>query len=102
MIARAHQLMMEVIKYLFRDIQALIIKTYQLFFLHQIIVIDVEIWLQLWMLMRLLSKHIFNMTQPQEKETKYLRKEFQIISYELMIINKIIIYYFYILLQSKS
>jgi diadenosine tetraphosphatase ApaH/serine/threonine PP2A family protein phosphatase len=43
MIARAHQLMMDVSIILFRDIQQLITKTFQLSFQHQIIVIDVEI-----------------------------------------------------------
>ena len=49
MIARAHQLMMEVILDLFRDIQVPITKTSQLFSQHQTIAIAVEIKLPLWM-----------------------------------------------------
>lgn len=49
MIARAHQLMMEVYNILFRDTQILIIKMYLLFSLLQITVTDVEIKQQSWM-----------------------------------------------------
>lgn len=49
MIARAHQLMMEVDNILFRDTQILIIKMYLLFSQLQITVTDVEIKQQSWM-----------------------------------------------------
>ena len=42
------------------------------------------------------------MTQLQEKATKSLRKEFQIISYERMIIHPIIIYYILLLLTNNT
>lgn len=50
MIARAHQLMMDVIMGIFRGIQPLIIRMYQLFSLLPTIAIDVEIRRLLWML----------------------------------------------------
>jgi hypothetical protein len=53
MIARAHQLMMEVAIFSFRVIQILIIKMFPPFSLHLIIAIDVEIKQPLWMLMRI-------------------------------------------------
>lgn len=54
MIARAHQLMMEVFVLCnFRDTLIRIIRMYQQFFLHLTIVIDVEIKLLSWMLMRI-------------------------------------------------
>jgi serine/threonine-protein phosphatase 2A catalytic subunit len=52
MIARAHQLMMEVIHHLFRDIQALITKTFLLSSQPPTIAIVVEIRLLLWMWIR--------------------------------------------------
>lgn len=53
MIARAHQLMMDVIIVLFRAIQIPTTKMWQQFFQLQIIVIDVVIWQQLWMLTKI-------------------------------------------------
>ena len=52
---------------------------FQLFSQLQTIATDVEIKLQLWTLMKIYVKTIFNMTQLQEKEIKSKRKEFQII-----------------------
>ncbi len=49
MIARAHQLMMEVIVYLFRDILVLTTKMSQLFSQHQTTAIAAVIRLLLWM-----------------------------------------------------
>jgi hypothetical protein len=82
MIARAHQLMMEVNLFLLRDTQTLTTKTFQLFFQPPIIVIVVVIWLQLWMLIKILSKLIFNTTLPLEKEIKFSKKEFLTTFYE--------------------
>jgi diadenosine tetraphosphatase ApaH/serine/threonine PP2A family protein phosphatase len=53
MIARAHQLMMEVQYIVFRDILIRIIKMFRLSSQLQTIVTDVVIWLLLWMLMRI-------------------------------------------------
>jgi hypothetical protein len=54
MIARAHQLMMEVRqKIIFRDIHQLITKMYQQYSQHQTIVTDVVTKQQLWMLMKI-------------------------------------------------
>ena len=52
MIARAHQLMMEVLFYKFRDTQILTTKMFQQSFQLPITATDVEIWLQLWTLMK--------------------------------------------------
>ena len=49
MIARAHQLMMEVLIFKFRDIQTLTTKMCQQYSQLQTIAIVVEIWLQSWM-----------------------------------------------------
>ncbi len=46
------------------------------------IVTDVEIKQQLWMWMKIFVKITYSMIQPQEKEMKYKRKEFQIIFYD--------------------
>jgi hypothetical protein len=53
MIARAHQLMMDVNENRIRDTQTPIIKTLQRFFQPRTIATDVEIRLQLWMWMRI-------------------------------------------------
>ena len=53
MIARAHQLMMDVLLLIFRATQQLIIKMWQPFSLLLTIVIDVEIKLLLWMSMNI-------------------------------------------------
>ena len=53
MIARAHQLMMEVILLLFRDIRILTTKMFLRFFQPRTIAIVATTWLRLWMLMRI-------------------------------------------------
>lgn len=86
MIARAHQLMMEVnIFNKFRVIHQLITKMLQQFSQLQTIVIDVGIKQLLWMLMRILDKITFNLTQLLEKEMKWKRKEFQTISFDFYV-----------------
>jgi hypothetical protein len=83
MIARAHQLMMEVKYFLnFRDTLQLTIKMFLQFFQLPIIVIVVEIKLLLWMSTKTLDKIIFNLIQHQEKEIKFKRKGFLIISFD--------------------
>jgi hypothetical protein len=82
MIARAHQLMMEVSILLFRAIPQPTTRMYQQSSQLLTIAIVAVIRQLLWMLTRILSRHIFNMTQLQEKETKFSRKEFPIISCE--------------------
>jgi len=59
MIARAHQLVMDVILYLlqYRDTKLLMIETWPQSFQPQIIVIDVVIWLRLWKLMIIFVRH---------------------------------------------
>ena len=83
MIARAHQLMMEVFFIdNFRDTQQLITKTFQQSFQLPTIVTDAEIRLLSWMLTRTSDKITFNSTLLQEKETKLRKREFQIISFD--------------------
>jgi len=83
MIARAHQLMMEVFFIdNFRDTQQLITKTFQQSFQLQTIVTDAETRLLSWMLTRTSDKITFNSTLLQEKETKLRKREFQIISFD--------------------
>ena len=53
MIARAHQLMMEVDNFVFRGTRALTIKMCRRSFQLPTIATDVETWLQLWMSMKI-------------------------------------------------
>jgi diadenosine tetraphosphatase ApaH/serine/threonine PP2A family protein phosphatase len=83
MIARAHQLMMEVNTiYYFRDTLRPTIRTWQQYFQLLTIAIDVATKLLLWMLMRTSDKTTFSLTRHQEKETRWKRKEFLIISFD--------------------
>lgn len=83
MIARAHQLMMEVFFIdNFRDTQQLITKTFQQSSQLQTIVTDAEIRLLSWMLTRTSDKITFNSTLLQEKEMKLRKRGFQIISFD--------------------
>lgn len=82
MIARAHQLMMEVLHDIFRDILVLITRMFLLFSQHLTIAIVVEIRLLLWMWTKIWSRLTFNMILLHVKEIKFWKKEFQIISSE--------------------
>lgn len=74
--------LLEPINWWWMGTQQLIIRTYQLYSRLQTIATDVETRLQLWMLTRIYAKIISNTILLQEKETKWKRKGFPIISYD--------------------
>ena len=82
MIARAHQLMMEVGMHLFRDTPMRIIRTSPLFFQRRTIAIDVAIRQPSWMWMSIWGKLTSNSILLQEMEDKWIERECQIISYD--------------------
>lgn len=79
MIVRAHQLMMEVLIFIFRVTQALIARIYQLYFQLQTTVTDVAIKQQSWMWIKTSNKHILLTIQLRAKIVRSKRKEFPII-----------------------
>ena len=84
MIARAHQLMMEVYCALFRDTQIPTTKTCQQSSQPPTTATGVEIWQQSWTWMKIWSKPTSNTTLLPAKATKCWRKEFLIISCDMM------------------
>ena len=99
MIARAHQLMMEVNDLnKHRVTHQLITKTLLQSSQRPTIATDAETRLPSWMSMRISDRTTFNSILLQEKETKSKRKEFRIISFDFYVFWHLINLFFVLII----